>query len=874
MSDARQRTRRSDYRPPAFLVDQVDLHFELDMPTTRVTSRLRFRRATADMKAPLVLDGERIRLVGLRLDGQPVASDRYELNEHSLVLPDPPAQGELVVVTDVTPADTGMEGLVYLDGVFVTHCEPAGFRRITYFPDRPDVLARFRCTLVADAKQYPTLLSNGDRREAGVLPDGRHFAVWDDPYPKASYLFALVAGRFAQLTHHFVTRSGRNVELTVHAAAEDLPLCRHGMESLKRAMRWDEDAYGLEYDLAVLNIAVMRGYPGGAMENKGLNLYSTESFLGSAETSTDDALAWTEQVVAHEYLHNWSGNRVGCRDWFELSLKEGFTIFRQQQYFAARVGPGVSRIDTAMRIRELQFHEDAGGMAHAVRPSSYQSVNNLYTATVYEKGAEVIRMMQTLVGEQAFNAAAREFFRRCDGTAATIDALIDTVEQVAAVDLSQFRKWYDAVGTLHLRAEATYDAGQRRYVLTLVQTSPALETALLPLHVPMRVALFDCSGEAQRLHVRGQADAAQEVVLHLRTKSESFVFDDVTTAPIPSLLRGFSAPARLESDLPTSSLLSLARHDTDLVNRWDAAQRLATRALLDRADDDGAALDAQAAWFEVCAEALQQRDLDPAIASRMLQLPSERQLGATQTIVDVDGVHRARLALAAATTRRLHDLLLAKYRELTVPAAQDDAYGARRLRNLALWYLLQAPDEEILALCSAQLDAGRRMEDTVAALRVLVDRGGVDRDRALAVTWTRWRHLPSQADQWFATQAASQAPDCVQRVRDLLGHSAFSIDNATRVKALFDTFVQNQAAFHDRSGAGYEMIVDLTQRLSRSNPRLAARFLRSLDGAYRFDDYRRGLICEALQRVLAQPDIAPNLHEIASRSLQSGAARA
>jgi aminopeptidase N len=862
MSSEAKLTYRSDYRPPSFLVDEVELRFDLDLPTTRVTSKLRFRRVTDDEQAPLILDGERIRLVGLQLDGASVATDRYRLSEQSLLLIDPPEQGELTVVTDVTPAETGMEGLVHLDGVFVTHCEPAGFRRITYFPDRPDVLARFRCTVVADGKKYPTLLSNGDRREAGTLADGRHFVTWDDPYPKASYLFALVAGRFAQLSEHFVTRSGRNVQLVVHASEEDLPLCRHGMETLVRVMRWDEEAYGLEYDLGVFNIAVMRGYPGGAMENKGLNLYSAESFLGSARTSTDETLAWTEQVIAHEYIHNWSGNRVGCRDWFELSLKEGFTIFRQQQYFATRVGWAVSRIDTTVRIRELQFHEDAGGMAHAARPASYQSVNNLYTSTVYEKGAEIIRMLQTLAGEQAFNAAAREFFRRYDGSAATIDSLIETVEDVASLELSQFRKWYDAIGTLLVRAGANYDAGRRCYELTLQQASETPDTALLPLHVPVRVALFDEAGRALPLR-GGNGDAAgAEVVLQLREQNESFVFDDVASAPIPSLLRGFSAPARLECDLSTSALLSLASFDTDLVNRWDAAQRLATRALLGNATDES-----RLAWFEVCAAALHQRDLDPAVASRMLQLPSERQLGAAQPIVDVDGLHRARLALAAETARRLRPALLEKYRELTDAASKDDAYGARRLRNLALWYLMQDADETALALCRAQVEKAERMEDTVAALRPLLDRGGADRDRALAVTWASWRNSPSQVDQWFAIQAASDAPDCVQRVRDLMSHPALSIDNATRLKALFDTFMRNQFAFHHRSGAGYRMIADLTQRLASSNPRLAARFLRSLDGAHRFDEQRRELIRQTLQQVLARPDIAPNLQEIASRSL-------
>lgn len=850
-----QRVRRSDYRPPDFELDQVELRFDLALPVTRVTANFLFARCGV-ARNPLVLDGERLSLVELRLDGRPLPAARYTITDHDLTVHDPPDRGELTIITEITPGDTGMEGLIHLGGRFVTHCEPGGFRRITYFPVRPDVLARYRCTLVADPELYPTLLSNGDLIESGPLSDGRHFATWQDPFPKASYLFALVAGRFGRMADRFVTRSGRVVELAVYADTADLPFCEHGLAALKRAMRWDEEAYGLEYDLDVLNLAVMRSYPGGAMENKGLNLYTAEVFLASPEVARDQALRRIEATVGHEYFHNWSGNRVGCRDWFQLSLKEGFTIFRQQQFMASIEGEGISRIEDVSELREGQFPEDEGGLAHAVRPDSYLVMNNLYTGTIYGKGAEVIRMMQSIVGDRPFNTAARAFFRAFDGKATTIDALVDTVEKETRTDLSQFRRWYAAIGAVRVRAEGTFEPATHRYVLSLEQCAGNPAGVPEPLCVPVRLRLLDPCGQPLPLRLAGEpkTDSIERVLL-LRSWRAQFVFEDVMVSPVPSLFRGFSAPVRLDVVLADEALALLASHDTDPFNRWEAAQRLASRAVLDGLPGP---------WYHVFAEILARVAIDPAIAGRMLQLPSERLLGQHQSEVDVDGLHLARLGLAVDTARRFRERLRDRWNRLR---AGEDTVGARRLRNLCLWYLMQDPEDDDLARCWSQFRETRSMEDAVVALRLLIDRGGPDRVRALAEAYYRWREVPALLDQWFVAQAASDARDCADRVEALTHHPDYGLDNATRLKGMFDVFTANQSAFHERSGTGYRIVGELVLSLNGSNPRLAARFLKRFDGWRRFDEVRRHQITTILRRVADSTGLAPDLHEVVTLTL-------
>jgi aminopeptidase N len=833
---------RADYRPFPFAIDLIDLRFELALPTTRVTAALDFRRLS-DAPESLVLNGAGPKLVELCLDGAELAPATYQLSEHELVIADLPARGQLRIVADVDPGGAGSEGLICVDDVFVTHCEPEGFRRITFFPDRPDVLVRYRCTLIADAERYPTLLSNGHLTERGQLPDARHYARWEDPFAKASYLFALVAGRLTETRCVFMTRSGRSVDLRVHCLADDMPYCAVGLETLLKAIRWDEQAYGREYDLDVLNVAVLRSYPGGGMENKGLNLYSTEFFLTSPEISTDEERRRVQAVIAHEYFHNWTGNRVGCRSWFELSLKEGFTIFRQQQFMATLLGEADARIDDVLRLEELQYPEDDGGMAHAIRPESYVCPANLYTKTVYEKGAEIIRMLHLIIGAGAFRATADAFFDRFDGQAAGIDDLLDTAEQICGRSLSLFRRWYSNVGPVRLIMKRRYDARSHRCTISLKQSASDAATVL---EIPLRLSLLGADSERTILMTESETD---------------LTFEGAAAPPIP-LLHGFSAPVRIETDLDASDLLVLATNNRDPFARWSAAQRIAELAL-SHGDPQAAE-----AWLDVVRTALTEPDLDPAIAGRLLQLPSEKRLGQRAACVEVDALHVARGTLANTTrtalTRELRDARL----RLRAQAQTPDVDGARRLRNACLWYLMRAPSDEDLAECWDQFRKESLLENVCSALRCLIDLGGQDRARALEEAHTRWHRYPALLDHWFSAQAASESSDCAARVAGLFGHPDLPLDNSARLKATFDAFADNQHALHAASGIGYNTIFRVVSSLNLSNPRLAARFLRRLDDWMRFDERRRRAIADRFRHLLSLPDLAPQLREIAAKSLE------
>jgi aminopeptidase N len=633
-------------------------------------------------------------------------------------------------------------------------------------------------------------------------------------------------------------------------------------------MEWDESTYDREYDLDVLNIVVMRSYPGGAMENKGLNLYTTEAFLASIDIVRDDVLRRVQAVVAHEYFHNWSGNRVGCRDWFELSLKEGFTIFRHQQFMATLVGKDVARIDEVIRLREYQFPEDEGGMAHAVRPSSYLAINNFYTCTVYEKGAELIRMMKLIVGEEVFRRAAVEFFTRFDGRAVTIDEMIDTIAEISGEDLTQFRRWYDVIGGLAVYVDGEYDAVAHRFTLHIRQQID--DPAIPALHLPMRMGLLGPDGKALRLQLVGETGRSDyDRVIELRSDVQTLMFENVPAEPVPSLFRGFSAPVRLFIDRDEDELVLLATHDGDVVNRWDAAQQLAVRVMLEPSPQKKA--DLLDSWLVVFYKTLENAADNLGVASRVLQLPSERRIGQQQAKLDVDGIHASRISLARKTAQRFRRQLRRLYRTLIPAAKEADALEARRMRNLCLWYLMQQPDEKDRDLCVSQFAEACGMEDRCAALQLLVDHGGPARSEALQQAYDWWQKTPSMLDQWFAIQAASEASDCVNLVERLTHHPDYSLENATRLKAIFDVFAVNQSGLHHHSGEGYRVIVRLVMALNRSNPRLGARFLKRLDGWRRLDGNRRRMVSEALRTVLETRELAPDLYEIASQSLDQGA---
>lgn len=849
---------RGDYRPYPFAIDLVDLQFELAMPTARIAAGIEFRRLS-DAPGSLILNGVGLRLLELRLDGAELPPATYQLGERELVISNLPARGRLHIVADVDPGGAGSEGLICIDDVFVTHCEPEGFRRIAFFPDRPDVLARYRCTLIADAERYPTLLSNGHLTERGALPGGRHYARWEDPFPKACYLFALVAGRLAETHCGFVTRSGRPVDLRVHCLPDDVPYCAVGLDTLLKAIRWDEQAYGREYDLDVLNVAVLRSYPGGGMENKGLNLYSTEFFLTAPDISTDEERRRVQAVIAHEYFHNWTGNRVGCRSWFELSLKEGFTIFRQQQFMATLLGEADARIDDVLRLEELQYPEDDGGMAHAIRPESYVCPSNLYTKTVYEKGAEIIRMLHAIIGADGFRATADAFFDRFDGLAVGIDDLLDTAEQISGRNLSLFRRWYANIGCVRLIIRRRYDARLHRCTISFAQTTGDAGTVL---EIPLRLSLLGRDREAMPLRQADGLGLCNEQTI-LLTQSETTLTFEGAAEPLIPLLYGFSAPVRLEADLDASELLVLASSNRDPFARWSAAQRIAELAV----SHDNA--EAAEAWLHVVRTALTEPNLDPAIAGRLIQLPSEKRLGQRAARVEVEALHTARGALADATraalTRELRNACL----RLRIGAQKPDADGPRRLRNACLWYLMQAPSDEDLAECWDQFRKERVLENAWSAARCLIDRGGYDRTQSLEEAHACWHHHPALLDHWFSAQAVSQSDDCADRIAGLIGHPDLSLDNSARLKATFDAFADNQHALHAASGIGYDTILRVVTALNVRNPRLAARFLRRFDDWKRFDERRRCAITERLRHLISLSDLAPQLREIATKSLEA-----
>lgn len=850
------RVLRRDYRSPACAVREVALRMELDTPVTRVSSRICFERRTAD--EPLILNGEDLQLEELKLDGQPLPADAVHRGEGVLTLRGLPASGTLEIVTELQPGHAGGAGLLHMEGTFITHCEPEGFRRITYFPDRPDVLASYRVTLIADRDRYPVLLSNGNKMESMTLADGRHAVSWQDPHPKSSYSFAVVAGRLGSIAKQFVTRSGRSVGVCVYAPPDVLPFCSEGLDTIIRAMNWDEQAYDREYDLDVFNVAVLRNYPGGGMENKGLNLFATEYFAAAREISTDEELQRVRAVVAHEFLHNWTGNRVGIQSWFELGLKEGFTTFRQQQFLASTYDADAARIDDIIRLRDLQYPEDDGPMCHPVRPRSYALPANLFTKTVYEKGAEVIRALQNVVGARNFARGVREFFREQDGKAAGWEDLVRAVERVSDRDLAQFCAWYEEAGATTLTVTREFEAKRRRYILRFKQTGADGPTEL---HIPVRARLLDGQGQVISL---GPGEEGDDRLLELRAEMAEFEFEGVTEPPIPSLLRGLSAPVRLATDLSDEELGILACRDTDAYVRWDAIQQLVGRAMSSDAS--------RAVWLKAFGEILSDGRLALRMRGRMLRLPTEQQLGYGRRIIDVDRLHTQRNACAAEVCRKHGGALRATHRFLARDAEIPSDDGARLLRNICLGYLMRAPAEEDLEACRRQAASGSVFENVWAASRLLIDRGGEDRRRTLAATHENWRSTPLLLDHWFVLQAASESDDCADLVARLCAHEEFSLDDAARVKALLDTFTANQHAFHDRTGRGYECVADVVGRLSRRNARLAARFLGKFGALQQVDPRRRALLTEALLRLRGIPALAPMLQEIIEKCLEPAAA--
>ena len=872
--------RLADYRPPLFLIDTVDLVFDLGAENTRVKSRLGMRRnpAVSERGAALQLDGEALELVSLALDGEPLGANRYQLPpEGGLVLADVPDAFTLDVETRIAPQNnTALSGLYVSGGNFCTQCEPEGFRRITYFVDRPDVMARYTTTIVAEKGRYPVLLANGNPVERGTIDARRHWAKWVDPHPKPSYLFALVAGDLVAVEDRFTTRSGKEVALAIWVRRGDEDKCGHAMASLKKAMRWDEEVFGLEYDLDVFNIVAVSDFNMGAMENKGLNIFNTRYVLAKPETVTDTDYQNIESVIAHEYFHNWTGNRVTCRDWFQLSLKEGLTVFRDQEFSADQGSRAVKRIADVRTLRALQFPEDDGPLAHPVRPDSYIQIDNFYTPTVYNKGAELVRMIHTLLGRDGFRRGMDLYIQRHDNQAVTIEDFVAAMQEASGVDLGRFKRWYEQAGTPEITIEDRWEKKTKSYELSIVQKVPPTpgQAEKLPVLIPLAMGLLGPDGAELPTQLEKDAESGEGTrVIALAEARESFRFVGLSVPPVPSLLRGFSAPVKLK-DVPLKRLKFLAVHDPDPFARWEAGQQVATRVLLERAEAHRrgtapAPLDPDlvAAMRRMLADA----DRDPAFAAEALTLPSESFLADQLAVVDVDAIHAARESAREELGRALSMELAAAYVALADagPYRIDGAsIGRRALRNTCLAYLAAADPERGAALAKAQFDSRANMTDVLAALSVLVDLDRPERLAALARFYAAWWHDELVIDKWFALQARSSLPATPGRVRELTRHPAFERKNPNRVRALIGAFAQsNQWRFHDASGAGYVLLADEVITLDRFNPTTAARLVQPLGAWRRYDPARQALMRGQLERILAVPDLSKNTYEMVSKSL-------
>ncbi len=872
--------RLEDYRPPDWLVDRVELDFALGEAATEVTARLAVRRnpdAEAGMR-PLVLDGQELELLGLEVDGLPLGANRYARDDDHLTLHDLPDACSVLTRVRIEPErNTALEGLYVSNGVFCTQCEPEGFRKITYFPDRPDVMARYRVRIAADRERYPVLLANGNPIEAGALAAGRHFVLWEDPFPKPAYLFALVAGRLAKLEDRFTTRSGREVTLQIYTEPAEIDKCAHAMASLKKAMRWDEDRFQLEYDLDQFMIVAVSDFNFGAMENKGLNIFNTKYVLAKPASATDADYLGIESVVAHEYFHNWTGDRVTCRDWFQLSLKEGLTVFRDQEFTSDLHSRAVKRIADVRRLRASQFLEDAGPLAHPVRPESYVEINNFYTTTVYEKGAEVIRMLHTLIGEAAFQEGMRRYFERHDGQAVTCEDFVAAMADASGKDLGQFRRWYSQAGTPRLAVKGAYDPEARSYTLTVRQaTAPTPgQPEKQPLVIPLAIGLLDHGGRELPVQLAGEpAAVGTSRVLELKEAEQSFTFQQVPEAPALSLLRGFSAPVVLESDADDASLRFLMAHDPDPFVRWESGQAYGLQLMLDlvarRRRGQALALDDGLA--QAFRATLRDGRLDHAFRAQALSLPSETHVGQQMAEIDVEGVHAVREFLRQALGRSLHGDWLETYHALQSREPyrfEAGEVGRRALRNLALGYLMAAEGEAGRSLCLAQFQNADNMTDTIAALDLLAESDLAERPQALADFYARWRDDALVIDKWFALQAVAQRPDAVEVVAGLLGHEAFTLKNPNRVRALIGAFAAgNPTGFHRADGSGYALIADHVLELDPRNPQVAARLAKAFDRWRRYDPKRQARMQTQLERILAAPKLSRDVYEIASKSLQ------
>ncbi|MDB5916891.1 MAG: aminopeptidase [Massilia sp.] len=876
-TDTSQTIYRNDYTPPSYLVETVELGFDLDPARTIVANRMTMRRNPDSKRAGIELHGENLELVGLRMNGKLLGKREYRIDGNLLRIANTPDEVTLEIETITAPGEnTSLSGLYVSNGNFFTQCEAEGFRNITYFPDRPDVMAKFTVMLRADKAKYPVLLSNGNLIEEGELGDGRHFALWEDPFKKPSYLFALVAAKLVCQEERFRLIDGRDALLQVWVEEGNLDKTDYAMQSLKNSIRWDEERFGLELDLDRFMIVAVGDFNMGAMENKGLNIFNTKFVLANPRVATDVDYAGIEAVVGHEYFHNWTGNRVTCRDWFQLSLKEGLTVFRDQEFSADMIGTdsgrAVTRIDQVRTLRQAQFPEDAGPMAHPVRPDSFVEINNFYTVTVYEKGAEVVRMIQTLVGRDGFRKGMDLYFERHDGQAVTCDDFRAAMADANGRDLDQFERWYSQAGTPVVKAVSRYDAEAKTYDLTLSQTCPPTpgQPDKLPFHIPVAVGLLGADGRDMQLG-QGKLNGST-AVLELTESSQTFSFTGVGEVPVPSMLRDFSAPVVLEYAYSDDELLHLFSHDSDPVNRWEAGQRLAMERLskLTVAVANGGKLDLDATFIEAMRKILVDATLDPAFREQALLLPSETMIAEKMSVVNPQAIHAARRFVRACIGACLRAEFVAQYHANQTPGEYSpDALsaGRRGLKNLALSYLAAAPDFDSIKLAQAQFDSAGNMTDRVAALVALIHAGADGAPAALHGFYKDFENEALVIDKWFAMQAAAPTTD-VAAVRELMRHRAFNLKNPNRARSLVFSFCGgNPSQFHAPDGSGYAFWAEQVIALDAINPQVASRLARSMDRWRRYAPALQVHMKRALQQVAGLKKLSSDVREVVSKAL-------
>lgn len=852
-----------DYQKPTYSVETVDLIFELDEEFTVVKSQLHVRSNNPADNKPLVLNGEKLELISVAVNGQVLSSKDYQVTEHNLIIPNIGAQAQIDMVVKIKPQEnTSLMGLYKSSGNFCTQCEPEGFRKITYYVDRPDNLAIFTVTIVADKDKYPVLLSNGNNIDSGESVNNKHWFKWHDPHKKSPHLFALVAGALDVMDDEFTTKSGRKVKLRLFVEPGNLDQCQHAMDSLKWSMKWDEDVYGREYDLDIFMTVAVSDFNMGAMENKGLNIFNTKYILANQHTATDADFLGVTRVVGHEYFHNWSGNRVGCRDWFQLSLKEGFTVFRDQNFTADISSQGVKRVDDVNVLRTMQFKEDSGPMSHPIRPASYIEINNFYTVTVYEKGAEVIRMLHTLLGAEKFRRATDLYFSRFDGKAVTTDDFVNCMQEISGLDLSQFCLWYSQSGTPLLNITDEYDAKKQCYLLHVTQiTKPtADQSEKHALHIPLKVALFDDHGKI-----------AQEQILHLTNAEQTFEFNNVIAKPTPSLLRGFSAPVNLEYPYSEQQLQLLLKHDNDPFARWEAGQVLARRELtnLIAMVQNKKPLSVNHEFINTFKYVLLDEETDKEFLSLLLVLPNEAYIADQMAVVDPLAIHQARQFLLKTLAQDLHEEFLQIYQRNTKKQTYDlshESVGQRSLKNICLKYLM-LQNNPPTNVCFLQYEQADNMTDKYAAFNGFVDVLCPERETVLTDFYKTYQHDALVVDKWFASQASSNLTDTFEHVKQLMRHHDFTLKNPNKVRALISTFTRgNPGQFHAHDGKPYIWLADLVIELNALNPQIASRLVEPLLHWKRFSEPHKTQMYAELQRI-AKEKLSPDVYEVVTKSL-------